>query len=74
MKKLIFSVLALAAVVCACSVHGERSSEFVRVENGQFVRGEDTLSFVGTNFWYGPLIALKDAVETGKDFIRSLMP
>ena len=57
MKKLIFSVLAVAAVVCACSVCGERSSEFVRVENGQFVRGEDTLSFVGTNFWYGPLIA-----------------
>ena len=57
MKKLIFSVLAAAAVVCACSVRGDRSSEFVRVENGQFVRGEDTLSFVGTNFWYGPLIA-----------------
>ncbi|MBO5943615.1 MAG: beta-mannosidase [Bacteroidales bacterium] len=57
MKKLIFSVLAAAAVVCACSVRGERSYEFVRVENGQFVRGEDTLSFVGTNFWYGPLIA-----------------
>ena len=57
MKKLIFSVLAAAAVVCACSVRCERSSEFVRVENGQFVRGEDTLSFVGTNFWYGPLIA-----------------
>ena len=57
MKKLIFSVLAVAAVVCACSVCGGRSSEFVRVENGQFVRGEDTLSFVGTNFWYGPLIA-----------------
>ena len=57
MKKLIFSVLAAAAVVCACSVRCERSSEFVSVENGQFVRGEDTLSFVGTNFWYGPLIA-----------------
>jgi mannan endo-1,4-beta-mannosidase len=57
MKKLIFSVLAAAAVVCACSVRGEQSSEFVRVENGQFVRGGDTLSFVGTNFWYGPLIA-----------------
>lgn len=57
MKKLIFSVIAVAALVCACSVCGDKSSEFVRVENGQFVRGEDTLSFVGTNFWYGPLIA-----------------
>ena len=57
MKKLIFSLIAVAATVCACSVCGDKSSEFVRVENGQFVRGEDTLSFVGTNFWYGPLIA-----------------
>ncbi|MBR5104649.1 MAG: beta-mannosidase [Bacteroidales bacterium] len=57
MKKLIFSVLATMAVVCACSVRNDDTSEFVRVVNGQFVLGEDTLSFVGTNFWYGPLIA-----------------
>ena len=57
MKKLIFSVLAAMAVVCACSVHVDVAPEFVKVVNGQFVRGEDTLSFVGTNFWYGPLIA-----------------
>ena len=57
MKKLIFSVLAAMAVVCACSVRNNNSSEFVKVVNGQFVRGDDTLAFVGTNFWYGPLIA-----------------
>ena len=57
MKKLIFSVLAAMAAVCACSVRSDEPSEFVKVVNGQFVRGEDTLSFVGTNFWYGPLIA-----------------
>ena len=57
MKKLIFSLFAAMAAVCACSVHVDDSSEFVKVVNGQFVRGEDTLSFVGTNFWYGPLIA-----------------
>lgn len=57
MKKLIFSVLAAMAAVCACSVRSDGPSEFVKVVNGQFVRGEDTLSFVGTNFWYGPLIA-----------------
>ena len=57
MKKLIFSVLVAMAAVCACSVRSDEPSEFVKVVNGQFVRGEDTLSFVGTNFWYGPLIA-----------------
>lgn len=57
MKKLIFPLLAALAVVCACSVRNTNSSEFVKVVNGQFVRGDDTLAFVGTNFWYGPLIA-----------------
>ena len=57
MKKLIFSLLTAMAAVCACSVHVDVAPEFVKVVNGQFVRGEDTLSFVGTNFWYGPLIA-----------------
>ena len=57
MKKLIFSIFAAMAAVCACSVHVDVAPEFVKVVNGQFVRGDDTLSFVGTNFWYGPLIA-----------------
>ena len=57
MKKLIFALFAAMAAVCACCVHVDDSSEFVKVVNGQFVRGDDTLSFVGTNFWYGPLIA-----------------
>ena len=57
MKKLIFALFAAMAAVCACCVHVDDSSEFVKVVNGQFVRGEDTLAFVGTNFWYGPLIA-----------------
>lgn len=57
MKKLILLLFAAMAAVCACSVHVDDSSEFVKVVNGQFVRGDDTLSFVGTNFWYGPMIA-----------------
>ena len=48
--------LAIALIFPRCQ-REDNSSEFVKVENGQFVRGEDTLSFVGTNFWYGPLIA-----------------
>ncbi len=34
---------------------GKRS--FVTVCNGEFMRDGDTLNFVGTNFWYGPMIA-----------------
>ena len=57
MKKLIFSVIAVLAAVCACSVRSGDSSEYVKVVDGEFVLNGEPVSFVGTNFWYGPLIA-----------------
>ena len=57
MKKLIFSVIAAIAAVCACSVHSGDSSEYVKVVDGEFMLDGEPVSFVGTNFWYGPLIA-----------------
>ena len=57
MKKLIFSVIAVLAAVCACSVRSSDSSEYVKVVDGEFVLNGEPVSFVGTNFWYGPLIA-----------------
>ena len=38
MKKLIFALFAAMAAVCACCVRVEDSSEFVKVDNGQFER------------------------------------
>ncbi len=49
--------LLLLAFVCGC---GPKQSDvkFARVENGQFVIGENTpYYFVGTNFWYGSILA-----------------
>lgn len=57
MKKLIFSVIAALAAVCACSVRSGDSAEYVKVVDGEFMLDGEPVSFVGTNFWYGPLIA-----------------
>ena len=31
--------------------------DFVRVENGQFMIGDSVYKFIGTNFWYGAILA-----------------
>ena len=34
--------------------------ELITVKNSQFYKGEEPYYFVGTNYWYGPLIAAKN--------------
>jgi mannan endo-1,4-beta-mannosidase len=36
------------------------TNNFVTVENGQFYRNDKPYHFIGTNYWYGPLIAAKN--------------
>lgn len=36
------------------------ANDFVTVENGQFYRNGKPYHFIGTNYWYGPLIAAKN--------------
>ena len=48
---------AALAVFAACAPDAPKEVGFVRVEDGDFVRDGEKLTFVGTNFWYGPIIA-----------------
>ena len=48
---------AAFAVFAACAPDAPKKVGFVRVEDGDFVRDGEKLTFVGTNFWYGPIIA-----------------
>lgn len=57
MRYLLFIAVASVALLSSCSDRYEDERGFVRVEDGEFVLDGDTLSFVGTNFWYGPIIA-----------------
>jgi mannan endo-1,4-beta-mannosidase len=53
LKAIAAGVLALSAASCAQTA----SSPFVTVEDGHFVRDGKPYTFVGTNFWYGPILA-----------------
>jgi mannan endo-1,4-beta-mannosidase len=48
--------LALAAFLCVTACTSPRT-DFVRVEDGHFVRHGQPYRYIGTNFWYGPILA-----------------
>jgi mannan endo-1,4-beta-mannosidase len=43
--------------------------EFIRVQQGRLVEGDDPYLFAGTNLWYGPYLALDDS-GGGRDRLR----
>ena len=59
----ILFVLSLSLMFfCGCSSNVKKTEDskergFVTVQNGEFVRDGEKVTFVGTNFWYGPIIA-----------------
>lgn len=63
MKKLLLLTM-VAALVVACQEKGEMAKDFVKVENGHFVRGGKPYYYVGTNFWYGAILGSEDRVVT----------
>ncbi|MET4080271.1 mannan endo-1,4-beta-mannosidase [Pedobacter sp. UYP30] len=72
--KLKISSIFLLFALCF-SVNLNAQSKFVTVKDGQFVNDNKPYTFVGTNYWYGSLLALKG--DEGKirlkkelDFLR----
>ena len=55
------ALTALAVLVLAsftgCSPKEDPSSPFVRVKEGKFYRNGQEYNYIGTNFWYGPILA-----------------
>ena len=56
MKRL-FKALALCILVLSAVGCGRPQNPFVTVKDGHFVRNGEPYTFVGTNFWYGPILA-----------------
>ena len=55
LKHIILAVVA--GILAGCAVEAPEEKGFVTVRDGQFVRDGEEMTFVGTNFWYGPIIA-----------------
>lgn len=56
-KSAIYMMLAVLAGCASPAGKGGDELEFVRVEDGKFMIGDSVYRFVGTNFWYGPILA-----------------
>ena len=57
MKLKLIIVSMTAIIVSACQQKPqERPHDFVRVENGHFVKSGKPYYYVGTNFWYGAIL------------------
>lgn len=60
MKKITLYILLAALFGCVGSRQDSTTStsdEFVRVEDGVFMLGDSVYRYIGTNFWYGPILA-----------------
>ncbi len=60
--KQIFLLLTAALLLGACNTkktaeQTEEALRYVTVKNGEFYLGDKPYRFVGTNFWYGPILA-----------------
>lgn len=54
---LILSVILTFLYGCGQAAEDTKERGFVTVKDGEFVRDGEKVTFVGTNFWYGPIIA-----------------
>ena len=53
----LLGIIALMACVVACANKPAQDPNFVKVENGHFVKDGKPYYYVGTNFWYGAILA-----------------
>ena len=51
----VVSALVLSLVIISCT--GRGGADIIGIENGQFVKNGSPYYFIGTNFWYGPILA-----------------
>ena len=81
-------LVAALALLSACTTKPEQPKDgFVSVRDGRFYQGDQEYRYVGTNFWYGAILAsegrggnrerliqeLDDMKETGIDNVRVLV-
>ena len=71
MKRLLLTVAA-AALIVGCQQKTMERQDFVRVEDGHFVRDGKPYYYVGTNFWYGAILGSEGQGGDRKRLCREL--
>ena len=62
--------LFIFIAVCLLAIAASAQSPFVRVKNHQFFIGDQPYYFIGTNYWYGPLLGLEKDKRRGVERLR----
>ena len=59
---IIIAIIVITGTVAAIFMNAEKpvQSNFVQVENGQFVLNGEPYCYIGVNYWYGPLLGTKN--------------
>lgn len=65
MKNYIYLIIVLFSLT-ACSNSTEKTAPFIHIQDGQFYKGEKPYHYIGTNYWYAPIIGCADA-KLGSD-------
>jgi len=82
MLRFYFNLFLLICVTTACSGGKKDNSStlsdgFIKVENGQFLLKGEPYYFIGTNFWYGPILGSqgqfgdRDRLTRELDFMKA---
>lgn len=70
MKKLLLFLLALLPLISLSAKNKDKG--FVKVENGRFIRSGVPYYYVGTNFWYGAILASEGQGGNRQRLIKEL--
>ncbi|MDU1890392.1 MAG: beta-mannosidase [Dysgonomonas sp.] len=54
--KLSFSIILLFLLLYSCNQAKQEASNFITINNGQFIKDGKPYYYIGTNFWYGAML------------------
>ena len=78
MKKAVIFLSIMCALILTQSCNKTPQQNFVKVQDGHFVIGEKPYYFIGTNFWYGAILASegqggnRERLHKELDFMKSI--
>lgn len=75
---LLMMLCALALLSCNQKKQESTSNDFIKIENGQFIRNGKPYYYVGANFWYGAILGSegeggnRDRLHKELDYLKSI--